>query len=125
MKYNSDKSEKYTLFQVQENKIDASFSSELKNCFSKTCEEGETNMILDLTEVKYVDSSGLSAILVGNRLFREQKGDFVIVGISEHVMKLVKISQLDKILTILPTIQEGIDHIFMSELEKEMGEDTV
>jgi hypothetical protein len=46
----------------------------------------------------------------------------VLVGASEHVIKLIKISQLDKVLDMLPTVEEAVDDIFMSELQKEMGE---
>ena len=39
-------------------------------------------------------------------------------GVSDHAMKLITISQLDKVLTILPTVEEAVDAIFMAELTK-------
>jgi hypothetical protein len=35
-------------------------------------------------------------------------------------MKLIKISQLDSVLNILPTVEEGVDTVFMHEIEKDL-----
>jgi anti-sigma B factor antagonist len=82
--------------------------------------EGVRNIILDLSEVKYTDSSGLSALLVGNRIVQEDGGIFVLAALSDHTMKLIKISQLDSVLNILPKIEEAVDAVFMHEIEKDL-----
>lgn len=116
------KEEKYFLLKILATKVDASNALELKQLFLGFKEENPTkNLILNLSEVKYIDSSGLSAILVANKICTESNGIMILCGVSEHVMKLVKISQLDKILDILPTQEEAIDAVFMKELEKEFG----
>jgi anti-anti-sigma factor len=116
------KEEKYFLLKLLVAKIDASNALELKQTFLGLKEDKSTaNLILNLSEVKYIDSSGLSAILVANKVCTEADGIMILCGVSEHVMKLVKISQLDKILDILPTEEEAIDAVFMKELEKEFG----
>lgn len=116
------KEEKYVLLKLLAAKIDASNALELKQVFLGFKEENNPkNLVLSLSEVKYIDSSGLSAILVANKVCSEAGGIMVLCGVSEHVMKLVKISQLDKILDILPTEEEAVDAVFMKELEKEFG----
>jgi anti-anti-sigma regulatory factor len=50
-------------------------------------------------------------------------GLFVICHINEHVMKLMKISQLDTVLNILPTVEEAIDAVFLNEIESTLGDD--
>jgi anti-anti-sigma factor len=82
--------------------------------------EGVRNIILDLSDVKYTDSSGLSALLVGNRIVQEDGGIFVLASLSDHSMKLIKISQLDSVLNILPTVEEAIDTVYMHEIEKDL-----
>ena len=64
-----------------------------------------------------------SALLVGNRILQEEEGIFVLACLSDHTMKLIKISQLDSVLTILPTVEEGVDAVFMHEIEKDMKKD--
>ncbi len=71
MKYTIDKQEKYTLLRLHEEKMDSSVAPNLKSEMVTLQAEGARNIILDLTEVKYTDSSGLSALLVGNRIFQE------------------------------------------------------
>jgi anti-anti-sigma factor len=62
--------------------------------------KGENKIILDLKDCVYSDSSGLSAILVGNRLCEDSNGTFIICNLSPGVEKLVKLAMLDTILTI-------------------------
>ena len=82
--------------------------------------EGVENLILDLSNVKFVDSSGLSAILTANRLWKGF-GSFIITGIDHPaVKKLIEISRLDSVLDIIPTLQESKDYIMMEELEREL-----
>lgn len=120
MKYSIDKQDKYCLIRPEEEKLDSTKAPSLKSELITLQAEGTRNVILDLSGVKYVDSSGLSALLVGNRVFHEQGGMFVLSGITEHVMKLIKISQLDGVLNILPTVEEGVDAVFMNEIENDL-----
>jgi anti-anti-sigma factor len=123
MKYTVDKQEKYTLLRLNEEKLDSSIAPQLKSEMVTLHAEGVRNIILDLSEVKYTDSSGLSALLVGNRILQEDNGIFILARLSEHTMKLIKISQLDSVLNILPTVEEGIDAVFMHEIEKDMKDE--
>lgn len=120
MKYSIDKQEKYTHFQVNEEKLDTMVAPELKSEFVTLNNEGTINLILNLADTKYVDSSGLSSILVANRLCSNVGGKMVICCVSDHVLKLFKISQLDSVLTILPTVEESVDAIFMNEIENDL-----
>jgi anti-anti-sigma factor len=117
MKYTIDKQEKYSLLRLHEEKLDSSVAPSLKSELITLHAEGVKNIILDLSEVKYTDSSGLSALLVGNRIVQEEGGIFILTCLSEHTMKLIKISQLDSVLNILPTVEEGVDSVFMHESE--------
>lgn len=125
MKYTIDKQEKYSLLKLHEEKLDSSIAPGLKSELITIHAEGVKNIILDLSEVKYTDSSGLSALLVGNRVVQEKGGIFILACLSDHTTKLIKISQLDSVLNILPTVEEGVDAVFMNEIENELqdGED--
>ena len=81
---------------------------------------GERNIILDLSETKYCDSSGLSTILVANRLCKNAKGTFVLTGLQSAVKKLIDISQLNTILNITPTVNEAVDFVYMEEVQKDL-----
>jgi anti-anti-sigma factor len=121
MKYSVDKQDKYLLIQLNETKVDSTVSPQLKSDFVTLNAEGNKNIILDMSQVKYIDSSGLSAILVGNRMASDSDGIFILTGITDHVMKLIKISQLDSVLDIMPTVQEAVDAVYLNELGNDLG----
>jgi anti-anti-sigma factor len=123
MQYSINKQDKYSIISLQEENLNSVVAPKLKSEFVILSNEGVPNLILDLTDVKYVDSSGLSAILTANRLWKNG-GSFVLTGI-EHdaVRKLIEISRLDTILTIVPTVQESIDYVFMEVLERDLNGD--
>ena len=120
MKYSIDKKEQYSILKLQEEKLDSPLSPALKSEFVTLNAEGIKNIIIDLSEVKYVDSSGLSALLVGNRIYNEDGGIFILSSLNDHVLKLIKISQLNNVLNILPTVQEAIDAVFLKEIESDL-----
>lgn len=123
MNFKVEKREKYTSITVSVEKLDGSISPDLKSEFVIANSNGEKNIILDMSATRYCDSSGLSAILVANRLCNSANGSFVICGIQPSVMKLISISQLDTILKITPTFSEAEDLLFMEEVERELGEE--
>ena len=115
MKYSINKEEKYCILKLDEDKLDTTLAPKLKSEFVTLNAEGIKNLIIDLSSVRYTDSSGLSAILVGNRVFGDEDGLFVLAGPTEHVMKLIRISQLDSVLNILNTEEEAVDLVLMHE----------
>jgi anti-anti-sigma factor len=120
MKYSIDKKDEYSILKLQEEKLDSTLAPALKSEFVTLNAEGINNIIIDLADVKYTDSSGLSALLVGNRIFSEEGGIFVLAALTDHVMKLIKISQLNNVLTIVPTVEEAIDAVFLKEIEGDL-----
>ncbi len=123
MKYSIDKKEEYSVFKLSEEKLDSTLAPDLKSEFVTLNAEGVKNIIIDLSEVKYTDSSGLSALLVGNRLFTEEGGIFVLSSLTEHVTKLIKISQLNNVLTIVPSLEEAVDAVFLKEIESDLQDE--
>jgi anti-sigma B factor antagonist len=120
MKFAVDKHEKYVLVKLNESKINSLITPQLKSELILINAEGQRNIVLDLSQVKFADSSGLSSLLVGHRLCKNAEGSFIMVGLNEAVARLITISQLDTVLTIVGTVDEAIDLIFMEEIEKEL-----
>lgn len=123
MNFQVDQKEHYTLLTLQEEKLGGIVSPELKAKFVELNSQGVRSIIIDMEATRYCDSSGLSAILVGNRLCKNSNGTFVMCGLQPMVSKLVNISQLNKILTIVPTSKEAIDYVLMEDVSREMEND--
>ncbi|WP_462265504.1 STAS domain-containing protein [Mucilaginibacter sp.] len=120
MKFTVDKHEKYVLIKLNESKLNSLVTPQLKSELILLNAEGQRNIILDLCQVKFADSSGLSSLLVGHRLCKNAEGVFVLACLNDSVSRLVTISQLDNVLSIVPSTEEAIDLIFMEEIEKEL-----
>jgi len=124
MKFQIDAQEKYSVLTLLEEKLDSRIAPALKSQFLLMNAEGVRNLILDMREVRYADSSGLSALLIGNRLCQDARGVMIMTDVQDHVSKLVHISRLDDILHIFPTRAEAIEAVFLNELEGDfLGED--
>ena len=100
MKISLDKKEKYSILKLEEENLNSIIAPDIKSEFVFLRNEGVINLIFDMKDVKYVDSSGLSAILTANRLWNGH-GAFVLTHV-EHpsVQKLIEISRLQTILTL-------------------------
>lgn len=120
MKITIEKKDKCTVMKLHEDKLITTVAPELKAQFVYLVNNGERNLVLDLSETRYCDSSGLSAVLVGNRLCKSAGGSFVLSGLKEPVSKLVHISQLESVLNIVPKLEEAVDLILMDEIERDV-----
>ncbi len=119
MEFKIEKLEKYTLIQVMEEKLDTNVAPSLKSELVLISGKGEKNIILDLSNCRYCDSSGLSAILVANRLCKNANGTFVLTGLNDAVDRLITISQLDTVLNIAYSTEEAIDIVSTEEEDRE------
>jgi len=122
MSFKVEKNEKYTLIKVESEKLDTTVAPSLKSELVVLNADGIKHIIIDLTGVRYCDSSGLSSILVANRLCKNSSGAFVLTGLQESVKKLISISQLDTILNIATSEKESIEMLF-AQLEKNSDSD--
>lgn len=88
-------------------KLDTTNAPDLKTKFVVLNNDGINNIIFDLSKTKYCDSSGLSAILVGNRTCKNSSGHFILCGLQKSVEKLIEISQLNRVLPIAQNEEEA------------------
>jgi anti-anti-sigma factor len=107
MEFQIDKFDSYTLIKVLEEKLDTHIAPTLKSELVLVSGNGEKNIILDLSNCRYCDSSGLSAILVANRLCKNSGGTFVLTGLNDAVERLITISQLDTVLNITGNVKDA------------------
>jgi anti-anti-sigma factor len=122
MKFSVDKQDKYCVFSLGDERLNSQIGPLLKSEMILLNAEGFRNIIFDMTSVKFVDSSGLSAILISDRLCKNAEGTFVLTGVNDQVLRLLSISQLDAVLHITHTLQEAKDLILMEEIERDFND---
>jgi anti-sigma B factor antagonist len=98
-----------TVFKLNEKRLDTSISGLLKGEFTMILKvEGVNKLVIDLSEVESCDSSGLSAILVANRIVSANEGQIRLAAPSEKVHTLIKITQLDRVLPVTDTVEHAL-----------------
>jgi len=110
-KFEVQQHDNYTTIRVLVKKLDTHIAPTIKSELVLIAGNGEKNIVINLSDVRYCDSSGLSAILVANRLSKNAKGTFVLSGLQVAVERLISISQLDTVLNITKTEEEAINLI--------------
>ena len=121
MSFKTDQQDNYTLIKFSTVHLDAIVAPDLKSEIVLISKQGAKNILIDLESVKYCDSSGLSALLVGHRVCKEANGIFILSALQPAVEKLIAISQLDSILNIKETAQEAIDTVLVDNFERNIG----
>jgi len=107
MNFSKEEKDKYTIVTSNVEKLDSTNAPELKSELVLINKNSVNNIVLDMSNSRYCDSSGLSAILIGNRLCKDSGGTFVISGLQPNVQKLVEISQLNSVLNITESVSEA------------------
>ena len=100
-----------TIIQTNVDRLNASNASELKAELVVLSKKSINNIIIDMSKTKYCDSSGLSAILIANRICKDTNGHFALCGLQTNVQKLIQIAQLDKVLTIAQDQKQALEVI--------------
>ena len=110
MNFDIHKNGDSTVFTLKERKLDASVSPELKGEFLLLCKPKVQVLVIDLANVEFCDSSGLSALLIADRKMKEHGGRVKLLHVHKKVMGLLKISMLDRVFDIDETPARTTKH---------------
>jgi anti-sigma B factor antagonist len=64
------------------------------------------NLLVDLSAVTYIDSSGVASLVEGYQTAKKQKLKFSLVGVSKPVMSVLQLARLDKVFPIYASVPE-------------------
>ena len=108
MKISARRVEQATILDVTGN-IDMSNSPEVRKALLQEIRaKRSTRVILNLTSVEYIDSSGVASLIEGLKASRESGLRFVLFGLNESAREVLKISRLLKLFEIYDTEAQAI-----------------
>lgn len=108
MKISSRKLDKATILDVSGN-IDMSNSPEVRKALlHEIREKGVTRVVLNLTGVAYIDSSGVASLVEGLKASRDTGMRFALVGLSKGAREVLQLSRLIKIFEIHDTEEQAL-----------------
>jgi anti-sigma B factor antagonist len=88
--------------------IHVSTASEFQRRLDAAISRGKTAVVLDLSEVEFIDSTGLSVILNGLRRVTRQRGRMALVCTNPTVLRLFEITRLDTTFDIHESREEAL-----------------
>ena len=88
--------------------VDLHYSPEARKCILD-CLEKESHVLVDLSQVKYIDSSGIASLVEGFQLARRKNLQFGLVGVSDAARQVLQLARLDKIFPIKNNVSEFIN----------------
>ena len=91
----------------KEKRLDAGVAADFKSKLTELVEQGHVNMIIDLTEVDLVDSSGLG-VLVSSLKRIGKRGEVKLCNLKEGVQSLFELTRLDKVFGLYHSEAEAI-----------------
>ncbi|PLX94459.1 MAG: anti-anti-sigma factor [Desulfuromonas sp.] len=96
------------LIEVGEERLDAHNSSDLKSQMLNLFEENRTNLLVDLKEVRFVDSSGLGALVSGFKNASARNGNLKLCGLQPQVKSMFELTRLHRVFEIFPGVDEAL-----------------
>jgi anti-sigma B factor antagonist len=94
--------------------IHATTAPEFSERLNDAIARGKTGVVLDLTAVEFIDSTGLSVLLNGLRRVTRVRGTMVIACANPTVLRLFEITKLDSTFEILADCNEAIERVRQS-----------
>ena len=93
---------------VQEERMDAHNSGSLKEEMLKLFDEGKCNLVIDLSSVRFVDSSGLGALVSGFKNASARTGNLKLCGLQPQVKSMFELTRLHRVFEIFPGAEEAL-----------------
>lgn len=88
-----------TVIKPLERRLDADSSRDFKEQMAEIIRQGQNQILLNLAEVQFIDSSGLGTLLSLVRQLGEQ-GNLMLCGVAESVMSLLRLTRLNRVFQI-------------------------
>jgi hypothetical protein len=122
MEYELKRTEQYAQIDVKESSFDNEIPEALENLARQLFREDYNNLVVLLNTAKSIDNQGIVTLRKLNKLCSNSLGMLVVVTKDDDFADLLEDSKIPD-LTILPTMEEAVDAIFMNSLENEFGAD--
>jgi len=109
-KINSSQRDGIALVRV-EGEIDMFTSPNLRDTLLPFFKKKPRGIIVDLTAVSFMDSSGIATLVEGLQWSKKEGREFILTGLGKTVFNALSLTKLDNVFTIKPDIEAALDWI--------------
>jgi anti-sigma B factor antagonist len=110
LEFDKHDEQQIVICRVIDSRIDGSVSGDLKKQFEPHLQGGIKRVALDMSAVKFVDSTGLGA-LISLRKALPEDGELAVCGATAQVDNLFRLTRLNKVLLMCASVDEAIEKL--------------
>jgi anti-anti-sigma factor len=89
-------------------KLDLVNTMTVKQQLVQTIKDGHPKLVIDLTNVHFIDSAGLSALVSGLKHARQAQGDLRLAGPGADIRNVLEFTRLDQVLEVYDTVEQAV-----------------
>ena len=108
MDIKTELTEGVTMLFIREDRLDANNSEELKVELHHLFEKGIKDLIIDLKEVHFIDSSGLGVLVSGYKNASIKHGSLKLSNLQSQVKSLFELTRLHRVFDIFMTVDDAL-----------------
>ncbi len=109
MQLKINEKEETVIITVEEERMDAHNSGNLKERMLQLFDEGKCQLVIDLTAVRFIDSSGLGALVSGFKNASARDGSLKLCCLQPQVRSMFELTRLHRVFEIFTTLEEALD----------------
>jgi anti-sigma B factor antagonist len=98
------------VIRVKEERLDAHNSGDLKLEMNRLFGEKRKNILVDLEDVRFIDSSGLGALVSGFKNAISNQGNLKLASLQPQVKSMFELTRLHRVFEIFPSSSEALDN---------------
>jgi anti-sigma B factor antagonist len=91
-----------------EGEIDLHVSPRITSTLNAAVKAKPRNLVIDMENVSYIDSSGLAALIEAMQKIEKYGGKFALAGLQENVKPIFEIARLDQVFQIYPDVDSAL-----------------
>jgi anti-sigma B factor antagonist len=95
---------------VGEPRIDAAVAIEFKDAMRAATDGGSDTVVLDLSAVQFIDSSGLGAIVAAMKHMGQSRR-LALAGLTPTVEKVFRLTRMDSVFSVFPTLDGALSEL--------------
>ena len=107
MKIDVERFEEVDLLKLS-GRLDASSAGDLKDQAGKSAEEGRVNVVMDMAEIDFIDSSGLGSLVSALRSVNKLGGEIKLSCLQDPVRAIFELTRLHRIFEIFDSSEDAI-----------------
>ena len=112
MEFDTKTEEQLRIVSVKDTRIDAAVAIEFKDAMRAQTDDGPELIVLDLTNVEFIDSSGLGAIVAAMKIMGPDH-KLALAGLTPGVERVFKLTRMDSVFNVFPTLQGALSELKM------------